>query len=273
MSLPQLRRVEVGGGRSVAYRQAGAGPPLVLLHGFLCDSRCWRMQFEGLSDQFSVIAWDAPGAGATSDPPDPFTLTDWSQCLAQFLDALSIGPAHVVGLSWGGILAQELYRIDPARVLGFVFADTYAGWRGSFSESVAQQRLQRCNRESFLPKDEFVSIWVPKDFFTEAAPAELSAEMAGVVADFHPLGFRLMARALAETDSTDLLSTIDVPTLLLWGDSDARSPVDIVGAQFRDSIPGAELVIIKNAGHVSNMEQPHEFNAQVRRFCVWSARA
>jgi pimeloyl-ACP methyl ester carboxylesterase len=180
---------------------------------------------------------------------------------------MGIGPGHIVGLSWGGIVAQEFYRLYSPRVLGFVFADTYAGWKGSFSESVAQQRLERCCRESFLPPEEFVPLWVPKEFFSPAASSALADEMAAVVADFHPLGFRLMAQALADTDSAGLLSTIAVPTLLLWGDSDARSPVDVVGAQFRDAIPRAELVVIENAGHVCNMERPEEFNAHVRRFC------
>jgi pimeloyl-ACP methyl ester carboxylesterase len=266
MALAALSRVEVGG-HSIGYRQAGDGPPLVLLHGFLCDSRCWRTQLEDLSDTFCVVAWDAPGAGASPDPPDSFTVTDWAHCFAEFLDVMGIGTAQLVGLSWGGILAQEFYRLYPARVLGFVFADTYAGWRGSFSESVAQKRMERCRRESFLPPEAFVPLWAPKEFFSAAASSERADEMAAVVADFHPLGFRLMAQALADTDSTGLLPKIDVPTLLLWGDSDARSPVDVVGAQFRDAIPGAELVVIKNAGHLSNMERPEEFNAQVRRFC------
>ena len=124
---------------------------------------------------------------------------------------------------------------------GFVFADTCAGMAVLVFESVAQQRLERCHRESFLPAEEFVSIWVPKEFFTDAAAPELSAEMAAVVADFHRHGFRLIAHALAETDSRELLSKIDGPTLLLWDDSDVRSPVDVVGAQLKNSIPSAEL--------------------------------
>jgi pimeloyl-ACP methyl ester carboxylesterase len=91
--------------------------------------------------------------------------------------------------------------------------------------------------------------------------------MAAVVADFHPLGFRLMALSLAETDTRSLLPTIGVPTLLVWGDADQRSPLSIA-TQLRDAIPGAELVVIPNAGHVSNMEQPEVFSASVRRFLL-----
>jgi pimeloyl-ACP methyl ester carboxylesterase len=87
-----------------------------------------------------------------------------------------------------------------------------------------------------------------------------------VVSEFHPLGFRLMAKSSADTDTTDLLPNIEVPTLLLWGDDDRRSPMNIA-EHFRDAIPNAEVEVIANAGHLSNMEQPEKFNAEVRRFC------
>jgi pimeloyl-ACP methyl ester carboxylesterase len=264
MASAELTRTEVNG-YSVAYRDAGEGPPLVLLHGFLCDSRCWRRQLEDLSDSFRVVAWDAPGAGSSPDPPDPFTITDWAHCLARFLDAVGIGRAQVLGLSWGGVLAQEFYRLYPGRVLGLVLADTYAGWKGSLPQEARKRRLERCLLESSLPPDEFVELWVP-EFFTEGASPDLKDEMSEVVSEFHPSGFRLMARSLYDTDTTDLLPNVGVPTLVLWGDDDRRSPMNIA-KQLHDAIPDSELAIIANAGHVSNMEQPEEFNAQVGRFC------
>jgi pimeloyl-ACP methyl ester carboxylesterase len=243
-------------------------PPLVLLHGFLCDSRVWRRELETLSDQFKVVAWDAPGAGESSDPPDPFTIKDWAAALAAFLDALRIEHAHVLGLSWGGLLAQAFYRLQPRRCLTLILADTYAGWKGSLGPQVAEQRLVRCLRESSLPGDEFAARWVPHEFFADARP-ELADEMASVVSQFHPPGFRLMAKTLADNDTNDLLTTIDAPTLLLWGEKDQRSPIG-VAKQFRSAIPSAELIVIPGAGHASNMEQPAAFDAHVRRFCLES---
>src|SRR5207247_158579 len=102
------------------------------------------------------------------------------------------------------------------------------------------------------------------EFFTAAASPELAAEMATVVSAFHPVGFRLMATSLAETDTTAALKDIAAPTLLLWGDDDRRSPLQ-VAEQLRDAIAGAELSVIVGAGHVSNMEQPAAFNDAVRR--------
>jgi pimeloyl-ACP methyl ester carboxylesterase len=265
MTSAELSRAEVNG-HSVAYRYAGEGPPLVLLHGFLCESRCWRRQLADLSDRFKVVAWDAPGAGSSSDPPDPFTITDWAQCLAHFLDVVGIEGAQVLGLSWGGILAQEFYRLYPTRVLALILCDTYAGWKGSLPASACKKRLERCYLESSLPPEEVVARWVP-EFFTEAASHDLKKEISAVVSDFHPHGFRLMAKSSADTDTTDLLPNIGVPTLLVWGDDDRRSPMNIA-EQLRDAIPSAELAVIANAGHLSNMEQPEEFNAEVRRFCL-----
>lgn len=260
-----LARIEIGE-HAVSYRAAGDGPALVLLHGFLCDSRVWRHELEDLSDRFRVVAWDAPGAGASSDPPEPFTITDWATSLAAFLDAIGVERAHVLGLSWGGLLAQEFYRLYAPRVRTLILADTYAGWKGSLGADAAAQRLTRCVRESSLPPDEFVARWVPHEFFTNASP-ELRDEMGAVVSAFHPLGFRLMAKTLAEGDTTGQLARIEVPVLLIWGDGDRRSSLE-VAERFRSLIKGAELAVIPNAGHISNMERPALFDAHVRRFCL-----
>ena len=260
---PELHHLEVDD-LSIAYRRAGTGSTLMLLHGFLCDSRCWRRQLSDLSDEFDVIAWDAPGAGYSSDPPDSFTLADWTQCLANFLDALGVARAHFAGLSWGGVLAQDFYTAFPNRVSRLVLADTYAGWKGSLPASAVEARLGRCERDSYLPPEEFVLRWVP-EMFTSSVAGDVLDEMSTIFAEFHPTGFRLMAKSLAETDTTTLLSTISVPTLILWGDDDRRSPMSIA-EQLRTSIPAAELRVIPHAGHVSNMERPAAFNSELRRF-------
>jgi pimeloyl-ACP methyl ester carboxylesterase len=256
-------RVQVGE-HSVAYRRAGHGPPLVLLHGFLCDSRVWRRQLDGLADAFDVIAWDAPGAGRSSDPPDGFTTHDWMRVLVAFLDTLGVARAHVLGLSWGGLLAQELWRVEPQRIDRLILAGTYAGWRGSLPAEASDRRLARCEQDSKLPPDEFVPRWVP-EMFTPAASEELRAELARVFADFHPQAFRLMARSLADADTTGVLPTVAAPTLLVWGEHDRRSPLT-VAEQIRGLIDGAELALIPAAGHISNMERPDAFNAVVRAF-------
>jgi len=263
-----MLRIEVGS-LPVAYEQAGSGPALVLLHGFTHDSRAWRPQLESLADRFTVIAWDAPGAGQSPDPPETFGIGDWADCLAGLLDAIGVDSAHIVGLSWGGLLAQEFYRRHPGRVQSLVLADTYAGWKGSLPEPLPEERLAACLRDASLPPAEFVPRYLP-GMFSESPRPDVRDELGRIMSAFHPLGFRLMATALARADTRDLLPTIRVPTLLIWGDADARSPM-AVAHQLRDAIPGARLAVIPGAGHVSNLEDPARFDAQVRDFClsVW----
>ncbi|MGI8721624.1 MAG: alpha/beta fold hydrolase [Geodermatophilaceae bacterium] len=104
-----LRSVDVCGLR-IAYRRAGAGEPLLLLHGAFSDSREWRRQLDCLSDTLDVIAVDCPGCGQSDDPPDGFTLQDFSDSLAGFLAVLGVRQPHVCGLSFGSMYALALYR-------------------------------------------------------------------------------------------------------------------------------------------------------------------
>jgi pimeloyl-ACP methyl ester carboxylesterase len=258
-------RAEVEG-LSIAYERDGSGPALVLLHGFLCDSRAWSPQLEGLSDHFMVIAWDAPGAGQSSDPPETFTTGDWAKCLAGLLDAAGVENAHVLGLSWGGILAQEFYRCYPARARSLVLADTYAGWKGSLPETICQERLAGCLRDASLSPGELVSKYLP-GMLSESTSEDVRHGLESIISAFHPLGFRLMARSSAREDTRDLLPNIKVPTLLIWGDADARSPMK-VAHQIHRTIPRAKLAVIAGVGHVSNLEAPAQFNAEVRDFCM-----
>lgn len=257
-------KVEVRG-LEIAYERAGDGPPLVFLHGALADSRVWRRQLRGLADEFTVVAWDEPGAGRSSDPPEDFTLADYADCLAAFISALDLGPAHVAGLSWGGVVAQELYRRHPRLVASLILADTYAGWKGSLSEEECAERLALVGRLSDVPPGEFVRTAFP-GLMADDAPADLVDELLSISSAFRPLSARLVAAAIAACDQRDLLPQISVPTLLLWGELDARSPRS-VAEQFRAAIPGARLALIPEAGHVSNMEQPARFNAEIREFC------
>lgn len=260
-----LPTLEVAGLR-VAYREKGHGNALVLLHGFLCDSRCWRRQLDELSNEFRVIAWDAPGAGSSADPPEPFVTSSFARCLASFLDELHVERAHVLGLSWGGIVAQEFYRLYPERLRSLILAGTYAGWRGSLPEKDWKDRLTGCLVDASGPPEALVAKFLPS-VFTDGAAPELRDEFSAIVAEFHPVGYRLMALSSVEMDTRELLPGIAVPTLVLWGDGDRRSPPHIA-EQFYKAIPHAQLAVVSNAGHLSNMEQPEAFNAHVRRFCL-----
>jgi pimeloyl-ACP methyl ester carboxylesterase len=258
-----VEMIEVDGLR-IAYERAGAGPPLVLLHGYVGDGpTTWRRQIEGLSDEFMVVAWDAPGAGRSSDPPESFGMADYADCLAGFINRLGLEEPHVAGLSFGGALALELYRRHSALPITLVLASAYAGWAGSLPAQVAEQRLQQALLLANLSPEEFVGALLPT-MFSERTPPESVDEFGASMLAFHPAGFRAMARASAE-DLREVLPRIKVPTLLVYGDKDVRAPVT-VAENLHAAISGSTLVVLPDTGHVCNIEAPEEFNRAVLSF-------
>jgi pimeloyl-ACP methyl ester carboxylesterase len=260
-SKPSRRRamemVEVDG-LHIAYERAGSGPALVLLHGYVGDGRTtWRRQLDGLSDEFTVIAWDAPGAGRSTDPPEGFGLDGYADCLAQFLEKLGLATACVAGLSFGGILALALQRRHSAISSALILASAYAGWAGSLPPEVAEQRLRQALALADGAPQAFVGALLPT-MFSKTMPPETVDAFRASMQSFHPRGFRAMARASAE-DVRDVLPHVDVPTLLLYGDRDARAPLTVAEA-LQAAISGSRLVVLPNSGHVCNVEAPDEFN-------------
>jgi pimeloyl-ACP methyl ester carboxylesterase len=250
-------------GFEIAYERVGQGPPLVLVHGAAVDSRMWRPQLAALADEFTVVAWDEPGAGRSSDVPSNFALVDYADSLATLLDALELGPAHVAGLSWGGTVVLELYRRHPELVATLLLVDTYAGWKGSLPEQEVRARVEGVRR--ILAADHLFDPTLP-GLFAGEPPAEFVPLLEEMAADVRPVSMRTALLVMAEADQRDLLPRIAVPTLLIWGELDARAPLT-VARQFEQAIPDAKLVVIRGAGHVSNLEQPELFNDAVREFC------
>jgi pimeloyl-ACP methyl ester carboxylesterase len=258
-----MEMVEVDG-LQIAYEAVGTGPALVLLHGYVGDGPItWRRQLDALSDEFTVVAWDAPGAGRSTDPPGRFGLDSYADCLAGFLDKLGLDSACVAGLSFGGILALALQRRHPARSSALILASAYAGWAGSLPPEVAGQRLRQALALADGTPKAFVDALLPT-MFSKTMPRETIDDFCAGMQAFHPRGFRAIARASAE-DVRDVLPRIDVPTLLVYGDRDVRAPLT-VARDLRAAISGSRLVVLPDAGHVCNVEAPDEFNAAVRDF-------
>jgi pimeloyl-ACP methyl ester carboxylesterase len=187
----------------------------------------------------------------------------FAEHLAGLLDNLGLADAHLLGLSWGGICILEFYRLFPRRVRSAILANTYAGWTGSLGEEAARDRLKLCLAQSRMSPEAWVPGWVP-DAFSSHAPTSLLKDYGDVMSDFHPAGFRAMSRACAP-DFSDIMPTIQVPALLIWGDDDKRSPMS-VAEEMHQSIPKSHLTVIPDAGHISNFEQPTAFNSAVRAF-------
>jgi pimeloyl-ACP methyl ester carboxylesterase len=251
-------------GLEVAHERTGAGPPLVFVHGAAEDHRIWQPQLAGLADEFTVVAWDEPGAGRSSDVPAGFSLADYADCLAAVIERVALGPAHIAGLSWGGSVILELYRRHPEHVATLILADTYAGWKGSLPEEEVRARVQAARRMLTAATEEFDPTF--PGLFANDPPAEFVPLLKEIAAGIRPESLRGQLQVMAGTDLRNLLPLIDVPTLLIWGEQDARSPLG-VARQFEKAIPNTELVLIPDAGHVSNLEQPARFNEVVRAFC------
>ena len=251
-------------GLEIAFERVGDGPPLVLVHGAAVDARMWRPQLTALADEFTVLAWDEPGAGRSSDVPADFSLEDYAHCLAALSDALDLGPAHVAGLSWGGTVALELYRHHPELVATLILADTYAGWKGSLPAEEVRARVQGARQMLSAPADEFDP--ASPGLFAGDPPPEYVLLLDEMAAAVRPNSLRTALPVMAEADQRDLLPRITVPTLLIWGELDARSPLT-VARQFEQAIPDAKLVVLPGAGHMSNLEQPDPFNHAIREFC------
>lgn len=259
-----METVEIEGLR-IAFRRAGQGPPLVLLHGGPSDSREWRRQLDGLSDEFTVVAWDMPGCGQSSDPPEHFRTRDYADSLAAFIETLVLIQPHLLGLSFGSGLALELYHLHPQVPRTLILASAYAGWAGSLPPEVVEQRKQQMSRMIELPPEEFAAKFI-QTLLTESASPELVAEVKGILSEFHPAGQRALIRAgFAEHDLRHVLPSIDIPTLLLYGEKDVRSPLN-VAQEMHAQIPESRLVLIPGAGHMIDVEAANRFNTEVRNF-------
>jgi pimeloyl-ACP methyl ester carboxylesterase len=238
---------------------------MVLLHGgFGLDHRSWRRQFDALSDRYTVVAWDAPGCGRSSDPPPTFRLPDYADCLAQFIAALGLHRPHVLGLSFGAALALQLFDRHPRVPRTLILAGAYAGWAGSLPPDEVDRRLARLAGDLERPPEEWIPSYLP-GLLTEAAEPEMVQEVTALMSDVRPDGNRTMLMGMAEADLRPALPHVDVPTLLLYGDRDQRSPVE-VGRVLHEGISTSRLVVLPGVGHLSSVEGAEQFNREVRAF-------
>ena len=239
-------------GTTIHYETAGAGFPLVLLHGIGSNSRSWRRQLAAFAPDFKVIAWDAPGYGCSSDPVGKPSMRFYANCLRGMLDALAIDRIYLLGHSTGGVVAQEFYGAFPDRVHALILADTrYQG-----SQETLGQRLKMIGT---MTPAQLAADRAPK-LLSRSAPADLVRETASIMSEVRPVGYEFAARALAGADTRDVLTRLRVPTLLIWGAEDEITP------QWNEVPSGARLEVIPNAGHLCYAEQPEIFNAIVREF-------
>lgn len=257
------RRTILVEGRTISYARVGTGPVVVLLHGIGGNAGQWAHQFGGIADAYDLIAWDAPGYGRSDDPGAEWTLADYADCLAGFLDALGLEQVHLVGQSWGGVLAQEMHRRHAARLRSLVLADTLPGGAQPEEERRAALDARLRSLETMTPAEMSrarIGALVGRD----TAPETL-AEIEQMLAEIRPSGYRRAAIVLAEADTLDTLPTVHIPTLVIAGELDQIVPMELA-MQLRDTIPNAGWIVIRDAGHLGGQERPRQFNAALRGF-------
>lgn len=225
-----------------------------------------RRRGGGSSTVSPTSSWSSRGTPrepGSTDPPERFGLDGYADCLAGFLEKLGLDTACVAGLSFGGILALALQPRHSAMSSALILASAYAGWAGSLPPEVAAKRLRQALALADAAPEAFVGVLLPT-MFSKTMPGETVDDFRASMQAFHPQGFRAMARASAE-DVRDVLPRVEVPTLLVYGDRDARAPLAVAEA-LQAGISGSKLVVLPNAGHLCNIEAPDEFNAAVRSF-------
>jgi pimeloyl-ACP methyl ester carboxylesterase len=250
-------------GLRVAYERRGEGPPVVLLHGGLSDHREWRLQHV-LADEFTLIAWDAPGCGESDDPPESFRMPDYADTLADFLRAANVGSPCVVGLSFGSSLALELACRHPSVPRALVLVGAYAGWAGSLPAVEVARRLDTLLPALDGPREDLAASFV-ETLLTGGASDEVTALVTAMTAEYRAGPMRTMLYAMAECDLRACLPRISVPTLLVHGELDARSPLR-AAQEIAAAIPGATLTVLADAGHQANFEAAEAFTAELRAF-------
>lgn len=249
---------------TIGYQEKGEGQALVFLHGGVSDSRFWDRELEAFSDDFHTIAWDAPGCGVSDDPQEGFSLSDYADALAGLLAHIDVDKPIVLGISFGGGLAIEFYNRHPKIPKALILVSAYAGWAGSLSEEEVARRVERGRAQSTMDPEAVAEMWMPSLFY-KTPSQEVLDEEKNIISDFHPKGSQIMLEAFAEADLSNVLPKIDVPTLLLYGDKDVRSPV-AVAKEIHEKIPNSKLVFLEDVGHVLSKEAPELFDHEIRKF-------
>jgi len=253
----------------VHYRDEGShdAPAIALINALGTDLRIWDDAAVILARDFRVIRYDKRGHGLSEAGPDRYDMADYAADLAGVLERLGVARATIVGLSIGGVIAQELYRRRPELCEAVVLSDTAAkiGTDDSWDARIAE--VERGGIKAIA--DSILRRWFTPDFWARRAD-----DLAGwrcMLTRSPKQGYLAACGALKRADLRPYAGAIAVPTLCLVGDQDGSTPVDLV-RETASLIPAARLEIIGGAGHIPNIEKPDAF-ADLIAAHVKSARA
>jgi pimeloyl-ACP methyl ester carboxylesterase len=264
-TMPAASGVASVNGTRLAYEVAGAGPPLVFLHGFSLDRRMWSAQIDAFAARCSVVRYDLRGFGESG--PATGELYSNVDDLAALLDHLGVERAHIVGLSMGGGVAVDFALTHPDRTRTLVAVDAAVnGWRWSAGWDAMVIPVWEAGRAGDL--DVARARWLTNPLFAPAleqptVAAELR-EIIGSYSGWHWLD-RSDGQRSPQPPAFQRLEAIAAPTLVVVGERDLPD-FHACGEAMARRIPEARLALIPDAGHMANMENPTAFNDVVLRF-------
>lgn len=259
MIVKEIRGINMG------YDETGAGVPLVFVHGHPFDRSMWKEQTAAFGSKHRVIAPDLRGYGEHEVLSDKTMLEDFTRDIAALLDELKAENVVLCGLSMGGQVAFEFYRLFPEKIRALILADTFAQLDDAERKQGRYDTAERLLREGMHDYAEEV---LPKMIAPQTIHQQpkVAAHVLSMMRGTSPKGAAAALRGRAERpDYTLLLPQINVPTLIVVGSLDEFTP--IADAEFmRDRIPDAKMAVIEGAGHMPNLEKPAEFNLVIGEF-------
>jgi 3-oxoadipate enol-lactonase len=250
-------------GISINYAVTGRGPWLTLSHSLACRLEMWDEEVRRLSERFTVLAFDSRGHGRSSAPAMPYTLDMIADDIVGLLDHVGARRTHWVGLSMGGIFGLATALRYPGRFASMVLADT--GSKLSDESVLAFE-----DRVATVRAGKMEAIVQPtlRRWFTDAVRerrTELMARVAEWVRNTPLEGYAGVSAAIPTIDVTHRLHEIDIPVLVIVGADDKAMPLTLSQTLVKN-LPNAELVVIPEAGHLSNLEQPELFYEALEKF-------
>ena len=254
-----MLRVTISNGTSLGYLEAGTGDatPIVFLHGVGSDKSVWHPQLEHFGKTRRAIAFDYPGYGDSDAASEGITRDDFAAAIHSAMHALDVERAHICGLSLGGVVAIALYHAAPNHCASLILADTFAvhpEGRAIYERNLAGTRDIPAMAEARVDV-----------LLAQPADPEIRREVVETMSRIDATAYRIGAEAVWLADQRDRACAIDVPSLVLVGDRDLVTPVDLSN-ELVDLVPDARMQVIRDAGHLSNLEKPAEFNAAVDQF-------
>ncbi|MDH4473950.1 MAG: alpha/beta hydrolase [Fluviicola sp.] len=250
----------------LSYDEFGEGnTPIIFLHGYPFSKAMWQGQLEFLKSKHRVIACDIRGFGRSKDEESTLSIDLFADDLIAFMDKLTIEKAVICGLSMGGFIALDALKKFPNRFEALILCDTQCI---ADTDEVKAKRYKIIDEITFSGVTEFNEGFVKSVFHKDslATKSDIVERLRNVVFSNSQRIITMGLTALAgRTETCSILSKITIPTLIICGREDAVTPLE-QSESIHATIKGSVLKVIDKAGHVSNLEQPDEFNKYVLDF-------